>query len=92
MSQSTATSLLTNAGFAVDTQFISAAGAPTALFWALPGPHPRPQVTLRFRRLGGGSGGGATSGGQGASGPNPDDEPIVLEVPGLAPITISPPR
>lgn len=97
MSQSTATSLLTNAGFVVDTQFISGSGRPYGTVLGLDGGTgiPGSQVTLRVSDgSGGGSGGGATSGGQGASGPGAPigDEPIVLEVPGLAPITISPPR
>ena len=100
MSQSTATSLLTNAGFVVDTQFISGSGRPYGTVLGLDGGTgiPGSQVTLRVSDGsggGGGDGGGAASGGgQGASGPGAPigDEPIVLDVPGLAPITISPPR
>ena len=97
MSQSAATSLLTNAGFTVNTQFVSGTGRPYGTVVGLDGGTgiPGSQVTLRVSDgSGGGTGGGAGTGGQGPSGPAATigDEPIVLEVPGLAPITISPPR
>ncbi|MFN7242842.1 MAG: hypothetical protein ACK4M5_06245, partial [Dietzia cercidiphylli] len=57
---------------------------------------PGSQITLRVSDGSGGGGGAAARGtdGQGASGPGAaiGDEPVVLNVPGLAPITISPPR
>ena len=96
MSQSAATSLLTNAGFIVNTQFVSGAGRPYGTVVGVDGGTgiPGSQVTLRVSDGSGGGAGGGASGGQGASGPNAPigDEPVVLEVPGLAPITISPPR
>ena len=99
MSQSAATSLLTNAGFVVNTQFVSGSGRPYGTVVGLDGGTgiPGSQVTLRVSDGSGGGasgGGGAASGDRGASGPGAPigDEPIVLEVPGLAPITISPPR
>ncbi|WP_291079401.1 transglycosylase domain-containing protein [Dietzia sp. UBA5065] len=96
MSQSAATSLLTNAGFVVNTQFVSGTGRPYGTVVGLDGGTgiPGSQVTLRVSDgSGGGSGTGGT-GGQGPSGPAATigDEPIVINVPGLAPITISPPR
>lgn len=98
MSQSAATSLLTNAGFIVDTQFVAGTGRPygTVLGTAGGTGIPGSQVTLQVSDGSGGGGAGASggTGGQGATGPGAaiGDEPIVLEVPGLAPITISPPR
>ena len=98
MSQSAATSLLTNAGFVVNTQFVSDSGRPYGTVVGLDGGTgiPGSQITLRVSdgSGGGASGGGAATADQGASGPAAPigDEPIVLEVPGLAPITISPPR
>lgn len=102
MSQSAAVSLLTNAGFVVNTQFVSGTGRPYGTVVGLDGGTgiPGSQVTLRVSD--GSTGGGGTSGtggtgggpGQGASGPGAaiGDDPVVLNVPGLAPITISPPR
>ena len=96
MSQSAATSLLTNAGFIVNTQFVSGSGRSYGTVVGVDGGTgiPGSQVTLRISDGSGGGGGGGTGGGQGASGPSAPigDEPVVLEVPGLAPITISPPR
>lgn len=99
MSQSTAISLLTRAGFVVDTRFESGTGRPYGTVVGLDGGTgiPGSQVTLRVSdgstggRRTGGTGGGT---GQGASGPGAaiGDEPVVLTVPGLPPITISPPR
>ena len=96
MSQSAATSLLSNAGFVVTTQFVSDTGRPYGTVIGVDGGTgiPGSQVTLRVSD--GSGGGGTTSGasGQGTSGPPAaiGDEPVVLNVPGLAPITISPPR
>ena len=94
MSQSAATSLLTNAGFTVNSQFVSGTGRPYGTVVGLDGGGglPGSQVTLRVSD-GSGAGTGRTSG-QGASGPGAaiGDEPVVLDVPGLAPVTISPPR
>lgn len=96
MSQSAATSLLTNSGFIVNTQFVSGSGRSYGTVVGVDGGTgiPGSQVTLRISDGSGGGGGGGTGGGQGASGPSAPigDEPVVLEVPGLAPITISPPR
>ena len=97
MSQSAATSLLTNAGFVVNTQFVSGTGRPYGTVIGVDGSTgiPGSQLTLRVSDGSGGGGGGGTGAqGQGASGPGAPvgDEPIVLNVPGLAPITISPPR
>ncbi|PAY23521.1 penicillin-binding protein [Dietzia natronolimnaea] len=97
MSQSAATSLLTAAGFVVNTQFVSGTGRPYGTVVGLDGGTgiPGSQVTLRVSD-GSGGGGAATrsTDGQEASGPGAaiGDEPVVLNVPGLAPITISPPR
>lgn len=99
MSQSAATSVLTNAGFVVDTQFVSGTGRPYGTVVGVNGGTgiPGSQITLRVSDgsdTGGAGGGGAGAGGQGASGPDAaiGDGPVVLDVPGLAPITISPPR
>lgn len=98
MSQSAATSLLTGAGFVVNTQFVSGTGRPYGTVVGLDGGTgiPGSQITLRVSDGSGGGGGAAARGtdGQGASGPGAaiGDEPVVLNVPGLAPITISPPR
>ncbi|MFS4488804.1 transglycosylase domain-containing protein [Dietzia kunjamensis] len=96
MSQSAATSLLTNAGFVVNTQFVSGTGRPYGTVIGVDGSTgiPGSQLTLRVSDGSGGGGGGTGAQGQGASGPGAPvgDEPIVLNVPGLAPITISPPR
>ena len=98
MSQSAATSLLTGAGFIVNTQFVSGTGRPYGTVVGLDGGTgiPGSQITLRVSDGSGGGGGAAARGtdGQGASGPGAaiGDEPVVLNVPGLAPITISPPR
>ena len=97
MSQSAATSLLTNAGFIVDTQFVAGSGRPYGTVLGTIGGSgiPGSQITLQVADGSGSSGGGgAGAGGRGATGPGAPvgDEPIVLEVPGLAPITISPPR
>ena len=98
MSQSAATSLLTNAGFVVNTQFVSGSGRTYGTVVGVDGGTgiPGSQVTLRVSdgSGGGAGGGGAASEDQGASGPGAPigDEPVVIEVPGLAPITISPPR
>lgn len=98
MSQSAATSLLTNAGFVVNTQFVSGSGRPYGTVVGVDGGTgiAGSQVTLRVSdgSAGGGGGGGAGASGPGASGPGAaiGDEPVVLNVPGLAPITISPPR
>ncbi|MFN3340648.1 MAG: PASTA domain-containing protein, partial [Dietzia sp.] len=99
MSQSAATSLLTGAGFVVNTQFVSGTGRPYGTVVGLDGGTgiPGSQITLRVSDGSGGGGGGAAArgtDGQGASGPGAaiGDEPVVLNVPGLAPITISPPR
>lgn len=95
MSQSAATSLLTNAGFAVDSQFVSDSDRPYGTVVGTSGGTgvPGSQVTLRVSD-GTGAGGGDGGGGGGTSGPPAaiGDEPVVLEVPGLAPITIAPPR
>lgn len=98
MSQSAATSLLTNAGFVVNTQFVSGSGRTYGTVVGVDGGTgiPGSQVTLRVSdgSGGGAGGGGAAAEDQGASGPGAPigDEPVVIEVPGLAPITISPPR
>lgn len=95
MSQSAATSLLTNAGFVVNTQFVSGTGRPYGTVVGIDGGTALrgSQVTLRVSD---GSGGGTdgTGGAGGTSGPGAaiGDQPVVLNVPGLAPITISPPR
>lgn len=92
MSQSAATSLLTGAGFKVTSQFVSGTGRPYGTVIGLAGGAgiAGSQVTLRVSDGSGVSGGGAS----GTSGPPAaiGDQPVVLEVPGLAPITISPPR
>ena len=96
MSQSAATSLLTNAGFTVNTQFVSGTGRPYGTVIGLDGGTgiPGSQVTLRVSDGSGGGGGTSGASGQGATGPGAavGDQPLVLNVPGLAPITISPPR
>ena len=100
MSQSAATSLLTNAGFVVNTRFVPGTGRPYGTVIALDGTTgiPGSQVTLRVSDGTGGSGAtprgdAPAGGGEGPSGPAAvGDQPVVLNVPGLAPITISPPR
>ncbi|KAA0917985.1 transglycosylase domain-containing protein [Dietzia sp. ANT_WB102] len=97
MSQSAATSLLTNAGFIVNSQFVSGTGRPYGTVVGVDGGTgiPGSQVTLRVSDGSGGSGGGAAgTQDQGTSGPGAaiGDQPVVINVPGLAPITISPPR
>ncbi|QGW23561.1 penicillin-binding protein 1 [Dietzia sp. DQ12-45-1b] len=98
MSQSAATSLLTGAGFIVNTQFVSGTGRTYGTVVGLDGGTgiPGSQVTLRVSDGSGGGGRAAArnTDGQEASGPGAaiGDEPVVLNVPGLAPITISPPR
>ena len=97
MSQSAATSLLTNAGFVVNTQFVSGSGRPYGTVVGIDGGTgiAGSQITLRVSDgSAGGSGDGAGASAPGASGPGAaiGDEPVVLNVPGLAPITISPPR
>lgn len=95
MSQSAATSLLTNAGFVVDSQFVSGTGRPYGTVVGVDGGTgiAGSKVTLRVSD---GSGGGrpGAGGGAGDSGPPAaiGDEPVVLDVPGMAPITIAPPR
>ena len=98
MSQSAATSLLTNAGFVVTTQFVSGSGRPYGTVLGVDGGTgiPGSELTLRVSDGSGGGGGGGAARTQGRDDTGPGaaigDEPVVLEVPGLAPITISPPR
>lgn len=95
MSQSAATSLLTKAGFVVNSQFVSGSGRPYGTVVGLDGGTgiAGSQVTLRVSD---GSGGGRSGAGAGAGESGPPaaigDQPVVLDVPGLAPITIAPPR
>lgn len=97
MSQSAATSVLTNAGFVVDTQFVSGTGRPYGTVVGVDGGTgiPGSQLTLRVSDgADSGQRGGTGGAGQGTSGPGAavGDGPVVLDVPGLAPITIAPPR
>lgn len=95
MSQSAATSVLTAAGFQVNSQFVSGTGRPYGTVIGLDGGTgvPGGTVTIRVSDGSGASGGAGASGGQGDSGPPAaiGDDPVVLNVPGLAPITIAPP-
>lgn len=97
MSQSAATSVLTAAGFRVNSQFVSGTGRPYGTVIGLDGGTGVPGTTVTIRVSdGSGASAGTSDGGsgQGASGPPAaiGDEPVVITVPGLAPITISPPR
>lgn len=96
MSQSAATSLLTGAGFEVTSQFVSGTGRPYGTVLGVNGGTgiSGSQVTLQVSDGSGASGASGGRGGGGTSGPPAavGDQPVVLDVPGLAPITISPPR
>lgn len=96
MSQSAATSALTAAGFQVETQMVSGTGAPYGTVTSVESGAgiPGSIVTIRVADGSGGNGRGGATGNRGAgnSAPVTGDGPAVVNVPGMPPITISPPN
>lgn len=94
MSQSAATSVLTSAGFQVNSQFVSGTGRPYGTVIGLDGGTGVPGSTVTIRVSDGSGASGGPGAGSGTSGPPAaiGDDPVVITVPGLAPITIAPPR
>ena len=98
MSQSAATSALTGAGFQVQSRMVAGGGAPYGQVVGIDAGAgiPGSQVTIRVSDGSGASGGPGAGGGSGAGtgnqAPITGDGPMVVNVPGMPPITITPPR
>ena len=98
MSQSAATSALTGAGFQVQSRMVAGGGAPYGQVVGIDAGAgiPGSQVTIRVSDGSGASGGpgagGGTGAGTGNQAPITGDGPMVVNVPGMPPITITPPR
>ena len=95
MSQSAATSALTAAGFQVEVVMVSGTGAPygTVTSTVAGAGIPGSVVTIQVADGSGGSGGyaGATGNGGAGNAPATGDGPMVYTVPGMPPITVTPP-